>query len=116
MLLIPKQHFSLNLSINNDTVSTKYMILKRDDFDFDIVNSRSAIAMSLGVPLMVCIHVYLNFFALPEHLHMLVTSKVITNSNMPNSLSRAIGIINSAKHFSKFIYESRVEPFLISNF
>ena len=32
---------------------------------------RSLMAMSLNVPLMVYIHVYLNFFALPEHLRML---------------------------------------------
>ena len=38
MLLIPKKLFlDLNLSIHNDTVSTK-IYDEQDDFDFDIVN------------------------------------------------------------------------------
>ena len=65
----------LNLSIHNDIVSTK-IYDKRDDFNFDIVNS--LMAMSLNVPLMV--YIYLNLFALPEHLHMLLTSIIVTNS------------------------------------
>ena len=46
----------LNLSIHNDTVSTK-IYDKRDDFDFYIVNFRSLMAMFLGVPLMVYIYI-----------------------------------------------------------
>ena len=61
-----------NLSFHNDIVSTK-IYDKRDDFNFDIVNFPS-----LNVPLMVCI--YLNLFALPEHLRMLLTSIIVTNS------------------------------------
>ena len=34
--------------------------------------------MSLDVPLMV--YIYLNLFAMPEHLHMLLTSIIVTNS------------------------------------
>ena len=47
----------LNLSIHNDVVSTK-IYDKRVDFDFYIVYIifRSLMAMSLGVPLMVCIY------------------------------------------------------------
>ena len=45
----------LNLSIHNDTVSTKRYD-KRDAFDFDIVNFPFSMAMSLGVPLMVYIY------------------------------------------------------------
>ena len=56
--------------------------------------------MSLGVPLMV--YIFLNLFALPEHLHMLMTSIIITGSYLPNFLSKAIGIINFAKHFPNF--------------
>ena len=67
----------LNLSIHNDIVSTK-IYDKRDDFNFDIVKSRSLMAMSLNVPLMV--YIYLNLFALPEHLRMLLTSIIVTNS------------------------------------
>ena len=48
-------------------------------------------------------YIYLNLFALPEHLHMLMTSIIVTNSQLPNSLSKAIGIINSSKHFPNFI-------------
>ena len=67
----------LNLSIHNDIVSTK-IYDKRDDFNFDIVNSRSLMVKSLNVPLMV--YIYLNLFALPEHLRMLLTSINVTNS------------------------------------
>ena len=90
----------LNLSIHNDIVSTK-ICDKRDDFNFDILISRSLMAMSLNVPLMV--YIYLNLFALPEHLRMLLTSIIVTNSKLPNFLSKAIGIISSAKHFPNFI-------------
>ena len=62
----------LNVSIHNDTVSTK-IYGKRDDFDFNIVNFPS-----LDVPLMV--YIYLNLFTLPEHLHMLLTLIIVTNS------------------------------------
>ena len=62
---------------------------------------RSLMAMSLDVPLIV--YIYLNLFALPEHLRMLLTSIIVTNSLLPNPLSKAIGIINSAKHFPNFI-------------
>ena len=40
--------------------------------------SRSLMAMSLNVPLMV--YIYLNLFALPEHLRMLLTLIIVTNS------------------------------------
>ena len=40
--------------------------------------SRSLIAMSLNVSLMV--YIYLHLFALPEHLRMLLTSIIVTNS------------------------------------
>ena len=65
----------LNLSIHNDILSTK-IYDKRDDFD--IVNFRSLMAMFLDVPLLV--YIYLNFFDLPEHLRMLLTSIIVTNS------------------------------------
>ena len=52
-------------------------------------------AMSLGDPLMV--YICLNLFALREYLHN--RNKFLT----ANSLSKAIGIINSAKHFLNFI-------------
>ena len=67
----------LNLSIHNDIVSTK-IYDKRDEFNFDIVNFHSLMAMSLNAPLMA--YIYLNFFALPEHLPMLLTSIIVTNS------------------------------------
>ena len=64
----------LNLSIHNDIVSTK-IYDKRDDFNFDIVNFPF---LDGDVPLMV--YIYLNLFALPEHLRMLLTSIIVTNS------------------------------------
>ena len=45
---------------------------------FILLIFRSLMAMSLDVPLMV--YIYLNLFALPEHLRMLLTSIIITNS------------------------------------
>ena len=62
----------LTLSIHNDIVSTK-IYDRRDDFKFDIVNFPF-----LNVPLMV--YIYLNLFALPDHLRMLLTSIIVTNS------------------------------------
>ena len=47
----------LNLSIHNDTVSTKIYDI-RYDFDIILLIFRSLVAMSLGVPLMV--YIYLN--------------------------------------------------------
>ena len=68
----------LNLSIHNDIVSTK-IYDKRDDFLILILLiSRSLMAMSLNVSYGV--YIYLNFFALPEHLRMLLTSIIVTNS------------------------------------
>ena len=64
----------LNLSIHNDIVSTK-IYDKRDDFNFDIVNFPF---LDGDVPLMV--YIYLNLFALPEHLRMFLTSIIVTNS------------------------------------
>ena len=70
----------LKLSIHNDIVSTK-IYDKRDDFNFDIVNFPfldGELVMSPNVPLMV--YIYLNLFALSEHLRMLLTSIIVTNS------------------------------------
>ena len=64
----------LNLSIHNDIVSTK-IYEKRDDFNFDIVNFPF---LDGDIPLMV--YIYLNLFALPEHLRTLLTSIIVTNS------------------------------------
>ena len=68
----------LNLSIHNDIVSTK-IYDKRDDFNFDIINvpfldGDVPQRPSYGV------YIYLNLFALPEHLRMLLTSIIVTNS------------------------------------
>ena len=67
----------LNLSIHNDTVSTE-IYYKRDDFDFDVVIFLLLMAMALDVPLKV--YTYLNLFALPEHLHILLTSMIVKYS------------------------------------
>ena len=67
----------LNLSIHNDTVSTK-IYDKRDDFGFDIVNFPFLNGDALNVPLMV--YIYLILFALQDHLRMLLTSIIVTNS------------------------------------
>ena len=68
----------LKLSIPHDIVSLK-IYDKRDDFNFDIVNfpfldGDVPQRPSYGV------YIYLNLFALPEHLRMLLTSIIVTNS------------------------------------
>ena len=68
----------LNLSIHNDIVSTK-IYDKRDNFKFNIVyfpflDGDVPQRPSCGV------YIYLNLFALPEHLRMLLTSIIVTNS------------------------------------
>ena len=67
----------LNLSIHNDTVSQKYMINGIILILILLIFS-SLMAMSLDVPLMV--YIYLNLFALPEHLCMLLTLIIVTKS------------------------------------
>ena len=64
----------LNLSIHNDIVSTK-IYDNRMILIFILLIFRSLMAMSLDVPLMV--YIYLNFFALPEHLRMLLFLRTI---------------------------------------
>ena len=75
MLLIPKQPlFDLNLLIHNDTVSTKIHD-KRDDFDivnFPFFDGNVPQRPSYAV------YIYLNLFALPEHLCMVMTSIIVT--------------------------------------
>ena len=93
----------LNLSIHHDIVSKKYMI-NGMSLILILLIFRSLMAMSLDVPLMV--YIYLNLFTLPEHLRMLLTSLIVTNSYLPNFLSKAIGIINSTKHFPSFIVDT----------
>ena len=68
----------LNLSIHNDIVSTK-IYDKRDDFNFDIVNFPF---LDGDVPQRPSYGVYISqlLFALPEHLRMLLTSIIVTNS------------------------------------
>ena len=62
---------------------------------------RFLMAISLDVPLMM--YIYLNLFALPEHLRMLLTSIIVTNFYLLNFLRKAIGIINSTKRFPNSI-------------
>ena len=76
----------LNISIHNDTVSTK-IYDKRDDFDFDIVNFPF---LDGDVPRRpaygIYTRIYLNLFALPpEHLRMLLTSIIVTILNCQTS-------------------------------
>ena len=67
----------LNLSIRNDIFLQKYMI-NGMILILILLISRSLMAISLNVPLMV--YIYLNLFALPEHIRMLLTSIIVTNS------------------------------------
>ena len=63
-----------SLSIHYDIVSTKIYDIW-DDFNLIFLIFRSLMAMSLDVPL-----IYLNLFGLPEHLHMLLISIIVTSS------------------------------------
>ena len=62
------------LSIHHATVSTK-IYDQRDDFDFDIVNFPFLDGDVSRRALMV--YIYLNLFALPEHLRMLLSSIIV---------------------------------------
>ena len=84
-----------NLSIHNDIVSKIYD--KRDDFDFDIVNF---LIIDSIVPRRPSYGVYMYLNLASSHVY---TSIIVTNSYLPNSLSKAIGIISSAKYFPNFI-------------
>ena len=56
---------------------------KRDDFNFDIVNFPfldGDVPVRLMVYIYIYIYIYLNLFALREHLSMLLTSIIVTNS------------------------------------
>ena len=70
----------LNLLIHNDIVSTK-IYDKRDDFNFHIVNFPfldGDVPRRPSYGVYTCTH--LNLFALPDHLCMLLTSIIVTNS------------------------------------
>ena len=70
----------LLLSFHNDTI---FKITIINGIILILLIFRSLMAMSPGLPLMV--YIYLNIFALPEHLCMLITSIIVTNSELPNS-------------------------------
>ena len=65
----------LNVSVHNDTVSKKNTI---NGMIVIMILFRSLMAMSLGVHLMV--YIYLNLFALPEYLRILMPSIIAINS------------------------------------
>ena len=89
----------LNLSIHNDMVSTK-IYDKRDDFNFDIVNFAF---LDGDVPRSPSYGVYISHLIRFARASSHVTSIIVTNSYLPNFLSKPISIINSAKHFPNFI-------------
>ena len=93
----------LNLCISNGTVSTK-IDDKRDDFDFDIVNSYFLMEMSPGVPHMG--YTYLNLLDSPELLQILVTLTAVIKPLLPNFLGRAIVILNFVRRFRNFIADT----------
>ena len=92
--------WDLNLCISNGTVSTK-IYDKRDDFDFDIVNSLFWMALSPSVPQMG--YAYLNLLESPELLQILVTLTNVIKPLLPNILGRAIVILNFVRRFRNFI-------------
>ena len=88
----------LNLSIHNDIVSTK-IYDKRDDFNFDIVNFPF---LDGDVPQRPSYGVYLNLFALPEHLRMLLTSINFNKFLTAKLLKQGYRYHKIRKAFSKF--------------
>ena len=93
----------LNLCISSGTVSIK-IYDKRDDFDFDIVNSLFWMAMSPGVPHMG--YTYLSLLDSPELLQILVTLTTVIKPLLPNFLGRAIVILNFVRRFRNFIADT----------
>ena len=102
ILLIPKQlaFLDINLSNHNDTVSIKIYV-KWGDFDFDMVNFPF---LDGDFPRRPSYGVYVS-----QRICFARASSHVTDFNSrtkfltANSLSKAIGIINSAKHFPNFI-------------
>ena len=60
---------------------------KRDDFIFDIVNF-PFLDGDVPRPPSYGVYIYLNLFALPEHLRMLLTSIIVTILNGQTSSAR----------------------------
>ena len=93
----------LNLSIHNDIVSTK-IDDKRDDFNFDIVNFPF---LDGDVPRRPSYGVYIS-----QLIRFARASSHVTDFNNRSKfltaklLSKAIGIINSAKPFPNFIVDT----------
>ena len=89
----------LDLSIHNDIVSTKIYV-KRDDFNFYIVNFPF---LEGDVPQRPSYGIYIS-----QLIRFARASSHVTDLNnwnkfeLPNFLSKAIGIINSANRFSIF--------------
>ena len=87
--------FDLNLSIHDDIVSTK-IYDKRDDFNFDIVNFPF---LDGEVPQRPSYRVYISQLIRFARAF----SHVTDFSDRNRFLSKAIGVINSTKHFPNFI-------------
>ena len=62
----------------------------------------SLMLMSLAVPLMVYVPVYLKIFALPEHLRVLMTSIIVTKVLTAKTLKKGYWYHKLRKAFSKF--------------
>ena len=78
--------------------------LKRDDFDFDIVNFPFLDGDVPGVPHMG--YTYLNLLDSPELLQIVVTLTAVIKPLVQNFLGRAIVILNFIRRFRNFIEDT----------
>ena len=93
----------LSLCISNGTVSAG-VCDKRDDFDFDIVNSLFWMAVSPGVP-----HVgyaCLNLLDSPELLRVLVALTAVVEPLLPGFLGGAVVVWNFVGRFRGFVADT----------
>ena len=90
----------MHLSISNDIVSTK-IYDKRDDFNFEIVNFPF---LDGDVPSSTSYGVYISqLIRFARASSYVADTTLAINCKLRNFLNKAIGIINSAKHFQNFI-------------
>ena len=90
----------MHISIANGFIPSKIYDIKRDDWDFDIVNFPF---LDDDAPRSASYGVYISqLIRLLESAIILRASTGEINVQRPNFSSRAIGIINLEKTFSKF--------------
>ena len=102
--VMPFEYFFFFLFFCNFDLNVTKIYDKRDNLDFDIVDSLFWMAMSPGVPHMR--YCYLNLLDSPELLQILVSFTAAIKPLLPNVLGRAIIILNFTRRSQNFIADT----------